>query len=190
MAWLASVLRVYSLQASPRAFGTFPSSVDSAQVSQPFTSNHAPPTHSDALSIVDRWFSAPKKSGSGNSESPGVGPRSVTPGSLRAGVIADPITVGPWIWRGASTPSRKRRMLPTSVLAWAALGAPARMAHGCGSPNITPWPTCRAPEYAREYQPRPVHSRLSVATLRAPLARSCCANAWSPRRSASSASLG
>ena len=146
VAWFASVLRVYSSHASWRALGTVPSRVDSAQVSQPFTSNHAPPTHSAAFCIVDAGFSVPRKSGNGKPGSPGVGPRSVTPGSLRAGVTAEPITAGPWICAGAPTPSRKRRMLPTSVLACWALGAPARMAHGCGSPKITPWPTCFTPE--------------------------------------------
>ena len=81
-------------------------------------------------------------------------------------------------------------MLACRVLACVPVGAPARIAHGCGSSKSRPDPICRSPEYPREYQPLPVHSRRSVATSRAPDARSCLANSASPRRSASSASLG
>jgi len=81
-------------------------------------------------------------------------------------------------------------MLATSVLARFAVGAPARIAHGWGSPKIAPWPSCITPEYPRENQPRPVHSRRVVARSRAPLARSWAAKAWSPRASASWASRG
>ena len=60
-----------------------------------------------------------------------TGPCSVTSGSLRAGAIAEPIFDGP---PGAPMPVRKRRMFATSVAACSPSGAPARIAHGCGSP--------------------------------------------------------
>ena len=61
-------------------------------------------------------------------------------GSAAAGDIEEPIRAGPPSSAGAPTPVRKRRMAVTSLRAWARLGTPARMFHGCGSPKIAPVP--------------------------------------------------
>src|SRR5436190_20748605 len=76
-------------------------------------------------------------------------------------------------------------MLAASVFAWSALGAPARIAPGCGSSKITPVPTWFGPDQPRVYQPQPafgeVHWPLIVARSSAPARRSCDATPPPPR---------
>src|SRR5205807_3643680 len=139
-----SVLRVYSSQARLRAPATAPSSEPYAQVSHPLRSNHTPPGHSSACASGELGSSWLNRLGTGPFS--GSGPFSVTFGSARAGTCAVPKRAGPPSEDGAPTPSRKRRTFPTSVSAWAALGAPASTAHGWGSSKITPEPTWRFPE--------------------------------------------
>ena len=128
VACCASVFRLNSLNAYFVAFGTTPSSWPSAHVSQPLTANQLPPTYTAWLSPTPRFW-----------------PRLVswTPGSSAAGDCEEPIRVGP---PGAPMPVRKRLMFWTSSAAWEGDGAPARIAHGCGSPKMTPRPSCIGPE--------------------------------------------
>src|ERR1700722_17083795 len=102
-AWVASVLRRYSLQASSTAPGTTPCNDDSAHVSQPLGSNHTPPGHSSAPLSDDPLSSCPSPSAkAGGRLTAETGPGGVTPGSSAPGTKVEPIFVGP---PGAPTPS-------------------------------------------------------------------------------------
>src|SRR5437899_283333 len=112
-----------------------------AHVRWPLMSNHVPPGHSAAESNGEP-SGCVSKPGPSVLRANGSVPSSLTLGSKRDGVMAVPNRDGPF---GAPMPSRNLRMFATSVFVWDADGAPARIAHGCGSPMITPLPTCLAP---------------------------------------------
>jgi hypothetical protein len=110
---------------------------------------------------------------------------------LLAGLSDEPIFDGPFTTAGAPTPPRKRRWFATSVRAFFFVGAPARIAHGCGSPKIAPAPISDPSSLSpRAYQPLPVHRPRTVFSSSLPRRRTVRANSRSPSSSARSASRG